>query len=590
MAADGPTHGEQALAEAIATSDVLRRVAGTTAIHIYEMRYAADGSYVCTAFIGAGLESLLGSLPEGVDEEEAWEAAVHPDDQAAYAEFGRTCQRGEPAEVEFRLVGYDGVTRWVWERARPRIEAGVVYVDGIVADVSERRRAAEELARAQARVEHLAYHDPLTDLPNRLLFQEHLDVALRSADRSGGAVAVLFADLNDFKLVNDSHGHAAGDQVLCEVAERLRGAVRASDVVARLGGDEFLILIRDAGPDAGEIRRSADTVIGEVRSALTAPIRLRNADVETELAVSASIGVSVYPSEATDAEAMLRDADIAMYQAKLAARDGRQPAGQSRKGSARLSMLARLRTALDRDEMVLHYQPLVDLEDGSLVGAEALIRWQDPQRGLVPPSDFLPLAERAGLMVPLSEWVLDQACRQAAGWRREGLDLYVSVNMPPPMWRPTAMRHLMGTLESFGLTPDRLMVELTESAVAADGHIEPVLAELHHRGLRLAIDDFGTGHSSLSRLSQLSVTTLKIDRSFITGLPSDHGAAILVTAIVQLALNLGLQPLAEGVETEEQRAFLLNHGCPWGQGFLFSPAVPAHDIPGLYSTRNRRAA
>lgn len=253
-------------------------------------------------------------------------------------------------------------------------------------------------------------------------------------------------------------------------------------------------------------------------------------------------------------------------------------------------MLARLRTALDRDEMVLHYQPLVDLEDGSLVGAEALIRWQDPQRGLVPPSDFLPLAERAGLMVPLSEWVLDQACRQAAGWRREGLDLYVSVNMPPPMWRPTAMRHLMGTLESFGLTPDRLMVELTESAVAADGHIEPVLAELHHRGLRLAIDDFGTGHSSLSRLSQLSVTTLKIDRSFITGLPSDHGAAILVTAIVQLALNLGLQPLAEGVETEEQRAFLLNHGCPWGQGFLFSPAVPAHDIPGLYSTRNRRAA
>ena len=241
------------------TIDILRRVAGAAAVHIYEMEWLDDGTYRCNEFIGAGVESLIGPIAPGTDEEEAWEAAVHPDDRETYNACGEALQRGEPQEMEYRLVGSDGVTRWVWERARPRFENGRRLVDGIVADITERRRSADELIAAQARLAHLAYHDALTDLPNRLLFQEHLEQAIARAHRGNLAVAVLFVDLDDFKLVNDSHGHTTGDELLRVVADRLRGAVRATDVVARLGGDEFLVLVADidleGANEAAERRR-----------------------------------------------------------------------------------------------------------------------------------------------------------------------------------------------------------------------------------------------------------------------------------------------------------------------------------------------
>jgi EAL domain-containing protein (putative c-di-GMP-specific phosphodiesterase class I) len=239
---------------------------------------------------------------------------------------------------------------------------------------------------------------------------------------------------------------------------------------------------------------------------------------------------------------------------------------------------------------MLHYQPLVALESGVIVGAEALIRWQDQERGLVMPGDFIPLAERTGLIGPISDWVIEEACRQSAEWRAAGLDLYVSVNLPAVFWQPTAMRQVLATIERFGLSADRMMVEITESTVMADTHrSEPIIAELHERGLRLAIDDFGTGHSSLARLNQMLVTTLKIDRSFIADLPHDRSAAVLVATIIQLARNLGLHPLAEGIETEEQRRFLVEHQCPLGQGFLFSRPVPAAEIEALYHGRRKAA-
>jgi EAL domain-containing protein (putative c-di-GMP-specific phosphodiesterase class I) len=231
----------------------------------------------------------------------------------------------------------------------------------------------------------------------------------------------------------------------------------------------------------------------------------------------------------------------------------------------------------------LHYQPLVRLRTGEIVGAEALIRWQDGER-LVPPAEFLPLAERTGLMAPLSDWVIAEACRQATDWRDRRLDLYVSINLPPSFWQPTAMRHVLATIESFGLNPDRLMIEITESAMMVAPHLsmEPILDELHERGLRLAIDDFGSGHSSLNRLNQMRVSTLKIDRSFVSGLPHDRNAAVLVSSIVQLARNLGLEPLAEGIETEAQRDFFLEHDCEFGQGFHFSRPVRASELETLY--------
>jgi diguanylate cyclase (GGDEF)-like protein len=590
MPEDPTTNGDgnhQALAEALATTDVLRRVAGTVAIHLYEMEYAADGTYECTTFIGEGLESLLGPLPNDRTPEEAWEDAVHPDEREAYEAVSEALERGEPVEIEYRLVGYDGRTRWVWDRMRPRrTKDGRLLVDGIVADVTERRKAADELQEAQRQLQHIAFHDPLTGLPNRVAFQERLDEAIGRCPGDRCAIAVLFVDLDNFKLVNDSFGHAAGDELLRAVAGRLERATRAADVVARQSGDEFLVLLADIEPtgDLGDTeyaRKAADVVAHKIRRTLRTPFVVAG----VEIFVSASIGISLFPDDASDSATLLKHSDAAMYRAKDAGRDCHALYAVDQDDAlAQLSMAGRLRTTIESGEgLVLHYQPLVELRSGQIVGAEALIRWQDGER-LVPPADFLPLAERTGLMAPLSDWVIEEACRQATTWCDRRVDLYVSVNLPPSFWQPTAMRHVLSTIESFGLNPDRLMIEITESAMMLESraNMEPVLAELHERGLRLAIDDFGSGHSSLSRLNQMRVSTLKIDRSFVQGLPHDRNATVLVSSIIQLARNLGLEPLAEGIETEEQRSFFLDHGCELGQGFHFSRPVRAKEIETLY--------
>jgi diguanylate cyclase (GGDEF)-like protein/PAS domain S-box-containing protein len=463
-------------------------------------------------------------------------------------------------------------------------DGAIVGTASIGEDITDRRRAEEELQR-------LAYHDPLTGLPNRILFSEHLRVALTRAERADRGVAVLYVDLDDFKLVNDSFGHGAGDELLCEVATRLRAATRATDVVARQGGDEFLILIADVEPGPGgsvvDVVEVARRVAEQVRESLQLPLMV----ADTEIYTSASLGISLYPLDAGDAESLLKHADIAMYKAKDSGRDGYQLFSSSgHDPRAQLSMAGRLRRAVDREELMLHYQPLVQLDTREIVGAEALIRWHDQQRGLVMPGEFIPLAERTGLIGPISEWVIEEACRQSAEWHERGLDLYVSVNLPAVFWQPTAMRQVLATIERFGLSADRMMVEITESTMMADTlRSEPIIAELHERGLRLAIDDFGTGHSSLSRLNQMLVTTLKIDRSFISDLTQNPSSAVLVATIIQLAKNLGLQALAEGIETEGQRRFLVEHGCPLGQGYLFSRPVPAGEIEQLYYRRRDAA-
>jgi diguanylate cyclase (GGDEF)-like protein len=581
---NSPSDADRAIAAAIATSDVLRRVVGTTALHIYELRYADDGTYECTAFIGEGLESLLGPLPAGADEEEAWEAAVHPDDGDVYGAFNEALLRGEASEVEYRLVGFDGVVRWVWERARPRIVDGVVYVDGIVADVSERRRAADELAAAQARLAHLAYHDSLTGLPNRLFFQERLEEAIAAASAGVQALAVLCVDLDDFKLVNDSFGHTAGDELLVQAAARLRDACRSQDVVARQGGDEFLVLV-PAGTEA--IRHEAEAVATTIREALGRPFQV----VGTRVYVTPSIGVSLYPDDGRTAGTLLKHADVALYAAKDAGRDNhryyRRPERDSSEG---LAAVAQLREALRRDELVLHFQPLVELEGASVVGAEALVRWQHPDRGLLPPSEFLPAAERSGLIRHLTGWVVEQACAQARRWRDVDLDLFVSVNVPPSSWEPLALRRMLATIDSFGLSADRLMVEVTEGAAMGEAReLAPMLAAIHSRGLRLAIDDFGTGYSSLGRLRALGPSMIKIDRSFVADLPHDRDAAVLVETMVTMSAKLGVRCLAEGIETDAQVAFLRRIGCPLGQGFRYGRPLPAADFDAWISGEARAA-
>ena len=269
-----------------------------------------------------------------------------------------------------------------------------------------------------------------------------------------------------------------------------------------------------------------------------------------------------------------------MYRAKHAGRDGCEVGGEDNgEAMPRLSLAGRLRRAVELDEFELHYQPLVALATGRMLGVEALIRWHHTERGLIMPDEFIPLAERTGAIHQISDWVVSQACRQSAAWQAEGLDLYVSVNLPAPFWRPSAMHSVLLTIESFGINPERLMIEITESA-AMDNHgrNEAMIGELRRRGVQVAIDDFGTGHSSLARLNQLAVTTLKIDRSFVTGLPGDENAAVLVGGIIDLARSLGLRPLAEGVETAAQRDFLIARGCELGQGYFFSKPVEASAV------------
>ena len=588
-----------ALLYARLTRDIAERERAEKELRAAEWRYRKlvedmpVGTYVNSldghmTYISPHIQPVLGYTPEDWvrDAGSLFSRILHPEDREwVEAKSAAAQEAGAVFEEEYRLLAYDGRTVWVLDRTVQVCapDGTPLFRQGFLLDITERKVAEERLA-------HLAYHDPLTGLPNRAMFNEHLELVLARARRSGSGAAVLFIDLDDFKLVNDSFGHSAGDELLRQVADRLGSVTRAGDLVARQGGDEFLVLIGDFDGHRAEpewMRTACDQIARKVASALHAPFMVAG----TELHTSASIGISVFPVDAADAEGMLKNGDIAMYKVKESGRDGHQLyASDGHDRVAQLSMAGRLRGAVGRGEMVLHYQPLVELQSGCVVGVEALVRWNDPARGMVPPKEFIPLAERTGVIGPLSDWVIEEACRQGAEWRAQGLDLYVSVNMPPALWQPTAMRHVLRTIEQFGLHAGRLMIEITESDIGGDGRIEPILTELHERGLKLAIDDFGTGHSSLSRLSQMMVTTLKIDRSFVHDLPSDQNATVLVSAIIQLAQKLGLQPLAEGIETEEQRAFLLAEGCTFGQGFLFSQAIPAAEVAPLVRSLARRAA
>ena len=563
-------------------AQLLQRIAGTVAIMLYEMELRPDGSYECLTFVG--LDTLLGAIPEGMSSEEAYNAAVHPEDRELYDASTEALWRREPVEVEYRLVNSDGEVRWVLDRMRPERENedGALLVSGVVADISDRKHVEIE---SREKLEHAALHDSLTGLANRASFLEHLELSLKRAVRTTKGVGVLFIDLDNFKLVNDSFGHVAGDELLRAVGSRLRAAVRGMDVVARQGGDEFLILLSDIGSETGaefSVSRATEVVARKVRAILQEPFVVDG----IEIYVSASVGISSYPADGDDAETLLKHADVAMYSVKDAGRDGY--ARYSHGGSTALeqiSMAARLRKSVESGKgLLLHYQPLLNLETAEVVGVEALVRWQDGNRGLVQPDQFIPLAEQVGLIGSLSDWVIGEACRQASAWQKEGMDFYVSINVPPSYCQPTGMAHIATAASAAGVALDTLMIEVTESALAPDKRtrLEDTLAEMRSKGLRFAIDDFGTGYSSLGRLNQTWVSMLKIDRSFVQELEESDHAQNLVASVVQLAHTLGLEPLAEGVETEEQRRFLVDNGCRYGQGFLFSRPLPTEQIKPFY--------
>lgn len=431
-----------------------------------------------------------------------------------------------------------------------------------------------DIKESENQLEYLAHHDPLTELPNRLLFTARLDHALERAKRDATCLALLFIDLDLFKHINDSLGHSVGDALLKKVASRFKQQLRDEDTVARLGGDEFTVLLEQLTN-----QESAGNIAAKLAQSLNDPFILE----EHHLHIAASIGISIYPNDGDTVEMLLRNADTAMYQAKAQGRNGYQYYTEAMTSSAvkRVLMENSLRQAIVLDQFVVYFQPKISLLDGKLIGSEALIRWLHPDMGLVPPDNFIPLAETTGLIVPIGSWVLNTACRQIKQWRDKGIETgTVAVNLSSQqLQRGNLVETVSQALQESGLDASLLELEITESFLMdqADKAIG-VLRELRALGVTLSIDDFGTGYSSLSYLKQLPINNLKIDKSFVRDIPKDPDDEAITRAIIALAENLQLDVIAEGIETEEQLSFLRREGCELGQGYLFSPPIPAEEF------------
>jgi diguanylate cyclase (GGDEF)-like protein/PAS domain S-box-containing protein len=477
-------------------------------------------------------------------------------------------------EVSAVLRNYrkDGALFWnqLYVAPVPDADGAITHHVGVINDVTE-------LIRYQEQLEYQANYDSLTKLPNRNLLRDRLSQALSRAQRTMSRVAVIFLDLDGFKNVNDSLGHSVGDKLLNEIAGRLAGCVRSSDTVARHGGDEFVVVLTDPGDE-----RTLTAWADRVRAAIGEPVWVDG----HEFYVGCSLGASLFPQDGDDAETLLKKADLAMYRAKDLGRNGFQfyePEMNASVGT-RLNLERRLRRALRDKEFLLHYQPQIDIVTGRIVGLEALIRWMDPEVGLVSPSAFIPVAEESGLIEAIGEWVLREACRQNKAWQLAGLPpARVSVNLSARQFHRTDIKKIvMSVLAETGLAPEFLEIELTESVIMSNAEeAAEMLNELHRLGINLAIDDFGTGYSSLSYLKRFPVDRLKIDRSFVNDIGVSADDETIIAAIITLAHSLNLQVIAEGVETASQLDFLRMRGCDEMQGYHYSRPVANEAIPEM---------
>jgi len=510
---------------------------------------------------------------------DAFLGCVHPADRATVEyTHRRAVVEGRYEGMDFRVVTPRSGTRFVHAEAEVvrSADGKAARLCGTLQDISERKAAEQQIS-------FLENYDSLTQLPNRTLFRDRLDFALQAARRHERVLAILAVDLDRFKRVNDTLGHSVGDRLLQVVGERLAQCVRASDAVmrperelavSRLGGDEFTLMLSD-------IERAEDTivVVQRIYEALAQPITIDN----NVIYAGASIGISVFPNDGADAEALLRNADTAMHAAKEAGGGTHQFYGEAmnRATSNRLALEHDLRRALERQEFCLFYQPKINLASGAVVGAEALIRWRHPERGLVSPAEFIPLAEETGLIVPMGEWALNEACRQVRAWQQTGCRaVSVAVNLSARQFHHSDLASVVGAaLAAHQLDSSWLEVEITESVVMQDAAQAVVtLSKLKSMGLTISVDDFGTGYSSLSYLKRFPIDALKIDRSFVRDIATDSDDAAIARAIVTMAASLKLEVVAEGVETEQQLRFLRDQGCGLAQGFLFSKPLPADEF------------
>ncbi len=482
--------------------------------------------------------------------------------------LSRLAQQRVLVNFEICLRRRDGSPVWVLANESLMDEPGGLSVmDGSLIDITDRKRAEQQSW-------HQANHDALTDLPNRVLFNDRLSLAILHAQRRKQALVVMFLDLDHFKRVNDMLGHSAGDELLVKVADRLRRCVRQDDTVARVGGDEFLLLLngitREA--DAASMARKILTILAD-------PFLIQ----KRELFVEASIGIGIYPEDGADADTLVMNVDTAMYRAKETGRNSFQffTRKMQEQSQERAAIESGLRHALPRGEFLLHYQPILRLRDRSIVGVEALVRWRHPEKGILSPRDFIPLAEDIGLIARVGEWVLRNACEQMRSWQSRGAPpMRMSVNVSPRQFQQRDFTaNVRRIVRESGLEPSSLDLEITESIAMHDvAHTGRVLSELADLGIQISMDDFGTGHSSLNYLKHFPIRRLKIDQSFVAGMTSHDKDHAIVATVIAIARNLGLAVTAEGVETEEQAALLAALACEDVQGYLFAHPAPAEEV------------
>lgn len=566
-------------------SDTARKLRETEERWEFALDTSGDGVWDWDIVKNKVLFSKQWKIVLGYGEDEAcpahseWMANIHPDDLPAVLGNTERCLSGEVAEFnsEYRLLCKDGGYKWIMDRGRVVSrdrEGHPTRMIGTNTDITH-RKAAEE------RITQLAFYDPLTDLPNRRLLMDRLQHALSASMRNGTGGALFFVDLDQFKILNDTLGHDTGDRLLHQAARRLLTWVRESDTVARLGGDEFVIMLDTLSDNPEEAASQAEVVGEKIRAAFTPPFQLIDHDYHS----TPSIGVTLFGAKRTSVDELLKEADIAMYQAKAAGRNTMRFFDPDLQAAvqARSIMEEDLRRGIESGQFFLTYQPQVN--GNRIIGAEALIRWRHPERGIVSPLEFIPLAEETGLILPLGRWVLESACAQLLAWAAQPhtAELTLAVNVSARQFRQADfVEQVQSVLNRTRVEPSKLKLELTESLLIDD--VDAVIAKmaaLKACGVSFSLDDFGTGYSSLSYLKRLPLSQLKIDQSFVRDILVDSYDAAIARTVITLAQSIGLTVIAEGVETEAQRQFLADNNCHTYQGYLFSRPVPADEFEAL---------
>jgi diguanylate cyclase (GGDEF)-like protein/PAS domain S-box-containing protein len=530
------------------------------------------------AFFSDGFIQVFGRSPEEFYQDDGlWEKTIHPDDSSVVQKRKTEKRKGEVTIDEYRIITPTGEVRWVQDRGFPYQdkEGQWRFYIGIILDITERKNSDEK-------IKYLAFHDDLTGLPNRKLFQEHLDTTIKNAKSEENHI-ILFIDLDQFKMVNDTLGHSIGDLLLKEVGKRISSCIRIQDIVARHAGDEFIILMKNVSTI------ETDSIAKRILQSLEEAFFIQ----ENEIFISASIGISIYPLHGTDPETLIKNADAAMYDAKFYGKNNFKyySIEIENANNRKMAIINGLHKALEYKEFEIYYQPKIITSSQSVVGVEALLRWNHPLHGPISPSEFIPLAEETGMIIAIGEWVLQEACRKYKEWESQGFaPEYLCINISPRQLRdPHFINKITNAIKEHHFIAQHLEIEITES-VAIDNFddVFTKLKQIREIGVKVALDDFGTGYSSLSYLRHFPIDSLKIDRSFIKDVMIDSQTAAIVTSIIYIAHSLNLPVIAEGVETEEQFHLLNDLQCDYIQGYFISPPVPTNEIEVILKEQWKR--